>query len=87
MDSKKLAESKNMFLVVQEINAGYNKFFDSKPKTSTIRSECYQNYKTCGTSTGDVQKRCDEIANDKKNSDNNSVMELRQSLVQEVKSK
>lgn len=85
MDSKKLVESKsskNMFSVVQEMDAGYNKFFDSKPNTSAIRSECYKNYKTCGSSSGDVPKGSAEIENDK----NNSVSEMHspQSLIQEV---
>lgn len=61
MESKKSFQSnttKNMFSVVEQMNAGYETFFDSKPKTSTLRSECYSNYKTCGTISKDIPKEC-----------------------------
>ncbi len=62
MEPKKSIDSNatnGMLSVVERINAGYDKFFDSKPKTSGIRSECYSNYKTCGsTSINNLPKRC-----------------------------
>lgn len=43
-------EARNMYSVVERINAGYEKFFDAKPKTKSIGSQCFSNYKPCGTS-------------------------------------
>lgn len=85
MESKKLIESKNMFSVVQGIEAGYNKYFDSKPKTSGTRSQCYNNYKTCGASSENVQKNAvnqNEMTNSKDDSapENHS----QKTLIQEV---
>lgn len=78
--------TKNMFSVVEQVNAGYGKYFDAKPKTSTIRSECYINYKTCGstTSSKDIPKQCVGINDEgSKSEDNNSPINNRD-IIQEV---
>lgn len=89
MESKNSIESnttKNMFSVVEQMNAGYGKYFDSKPKTSTVRSECYSNYKTCGTISKDIPKQCVGANDDGSNSENNSLPAANnnRNVVQEV---
>lgn len=89
MESKKAIESnatKNMFSVVEQMNAGYEKFFDSKPKTTNIRSECYGNYRTCGSTAKDIPKQIEIKGDDESNLENNSLPagNNNQNIVQEV---
>lgn len=59
MESKKASESnssKNMWPVVERMNAGYDEYFNSKQQTATKPSECYSNYLGCGSK--DKPKLC-----------------------------
>lgn len=91
-ESKQRIEStnttKNMFSMVEQVNAGYGKYFDSKPKTSMPRSECYKSYIACGTTSQDQPKRCVPISDKESNSENGShpTSNSHKNVIQEVTS-
>lgn len=58
--------AKGMFSVVERMNAGYEKFFESKPKTSAVRSECYSNFMTCGSKSKNAPNLPAEIKTEEK---------------------
>lgn len=90
-ESEKKVESsttKNMFSVVEQINSGYGKYFDSKSTTSTTTtlSDCYSNYKACGSKSQEQSKQCigsnDEGSNLEKSA--LPVTTTNQNIIQEV---